>query len=84
MNTKSTPQQTAIMNTKQLLTYIKPISERMYWTVLAKDPRFPKPLSGGNGRKALHSVSAIDAYLEEVAKTGFIRQDQPAAEHAPS
>jgi len=65
-------QQTAIMDTKQLLAYIKPISERLYWSVLTKDPRFPKPLIGGNGAKALHSVEAVATYLEEAARTGFM------------
>lgn len=59
------------MDTKQLLAYIKPISERLYWSVLTKDPRFPKPLIGGNGAKALHSVEAVAAYLDEAARTGF-------------
>ena len=65
-------QQTAILDTKQLLAYIKPISEHTYWSVLAKDPRFPKPILGGNGAKALHSREKIDAYLAEVARTGFM------------
>lgn len=65
-------QQTAIIDTKQLIAYIKPISHHTYWKVLAKDPRAPKPLMGGNGAKALHSVEAWDAYLREVARTGFI------------
>ena len=65
-------QQTAIIDTKQLMAYIKPISERLYWSVLTKDPRFPKPVLGGNGAKALHSVEAIDNYLREVARTGFM------------
>lgn len=63
--------QTAIMDTKQLLSYIKPISHHTYWKVLAKDPRFPKPIMGGNRAKALHSKEQIDRYLEEVARTGF-------------
>lgn len=83
MNTTMTKniQQTAIVDTKQLLLYIKPISERMYWTVLAKDPRFPKPLAGGKGCKALHSVEAIDNYLREVARTGFIQPVGAASDH---
>lgn len=72
MSNRSTIQQTAIMDTKQLLAYIKPISERLYWSVLTKDPRFPKPIIGGNGAKALHSVEAVDAYLREAARTGFM------------
>lgn len=72
MSNKSTFQQTAIMDTRQLLAYIKPISERLYWSVVAKDPRFPKPVIGGNGAKALHSVEAVDAYLREAARTGFM------------
>lgn len=65
-------QQTAILDTKQLLMFIKPISERTYWNIVAKDPRFPKPLKGGHGRKALHSRIAVENYLNEVARTGFI------------
>ncbi len=38
--------QTAIMDTKQLIAYIKPISHHTYWKVMAKDPRFPKPIMG--------------------------------------
>lgn len=60
------------MDTRQLLQYIKPISHHTYWKIIAKDPRFPKPLMGGNGAKALHSVEAVDEYLREVARTGFI------------
>lgn len=66
--------QTAIVDTKQLLQYIKPISERVYWSLIAKDPRFPKPILGGNGAKALHSVEAVDKYLQEVGRTGFMPQ----------
>ena len=65
------PKQTAIMDTKQLLSYIKPISHHTYWKVIAKDPRFPKPIMGGNGAKALHSREHIDRYLEQVARDGF-------------
>ncbi|MBS1188944.1 MAG: hypothetical protein H6R10_736 [Rhodocyclaceae bacterium] len=68
-------QQKAILDTKQLLSYIKPISHRLYWNVLAKDPRFPKPVIGGNGAKALHSREAIDRFLEEAARTGFQKPD---------
>lgn len=68
-------QQTEILNTKQLLEFIKPISQRTYWKVIAKDPRFPKPLVGGNGRKALHSRCAVEEYLKELARTGFIYPD---------
>lgn len=64
--------QTSILDTKQLLEYIRPISERVYWSVLTKDPRFPKPVMGGNGCKALHSREKIDDYLAEVGRTGFI------------
>lgn len=63
--------QTEILDTKQLLDFIKPLSERIYWSVIAKDPRFPKPIVGGKGRKALHSRSAVENYLKEVARTGF-------------
>lgn len=67
--------QTAILDTKGLLQYIKPISERLYWNVLTKDPRFPKPVIGGNGAKALHSRESIDRFLEEAARTGFMKPD---------
>lgn len=77
------PQQTAIINTKQLIAYIKPISHHTYWKVMAKDPRFPKPVMGGNGAKALHSVEAIDAYLREVGRTGFMLPNGAAANDAP-
>ncbi|MDO9069064.1 MAG: hypothetical protein U0989_02660 [Azonexus sp.] len=73
------PQQTAIIDTKQLLAYIKPISHHTYWKVIAKDPRFPKPILGGNGAKALHSVELVDRYLQEVARTGFIQPPDAAA-----
>lgn len=73
--TTNNPQQTSIIDTKQLLAYIKPISHRLYWTVLAKDPRWPKPLTGGNGAKALHSIEAVDRYLAEAARTGFFKPD---------
>lgn len=64
-------QQNEILDTKQLLQYIKPISHHTYWKVMAKDPRFPKPIIGGNGAKALHSRTKIDEYLRQVAITGF-------------
>lgn len=75
-------QQAAIMNTKQLLAYIKPLSHHTYWKVMAKDPRFPKPIMGGAGSKALHSVELIDAYLREVARTGFLQEGEPIATRA--
>ena len=65
-------QQKAIVDTKQLIQYIKPISVHDYWHAVVKDPRFPAPVVGGNGSKALHSLSAIDAFLEEAARTGFL------------
>lgn len=65
-------QQTAILDTKQLLAYIKPISVKTYWSIVAKDPRFPKPIMGGAGAKALHSRELVDLYLKEVGRTGFI------------
>ena len=68
-------QQFEILDTKQLLEFIKPISERIYWSVIAKDPRFPKPLMGGNGRKALHSRQAVEDYLKILARDGFIQPD---------
>lgn len=71
--------QTAIMNTNQLIDYIKPISKNKYWKVLAKDPRFPKPIMGGNGAKALHSKEQVDRYLEEVARTGFLAANDDSA-----
>ena len=64
--------QTAILDTKQLLEYIKPIGVNTYWNVMAKDPRFPAPIMGGNGSKALHSREKIDRFLEEVGRTGFM------------
>ena len=67
--------QSAILNTKQLLEFIKPIGIGMYWAVLHKDPRFPKPVIGGNGSKALHSTEAVEKYLQEAARTGFMRPD---------
>jgi len=67
-----TLQQTAILDTKQLLAYIKPISVKTYWSIVAKDPRFPKPIMGGAGAKALHSRELVDLYLKEVGRTGFI------------
>lgn len=72
--------QTAIMDTKQLIAYIKPISHHTYWKIIAKDPRFPKPIMGGNGAKALHGVEAVDLYLQEAARTGFILPDVPATQ----
>lgn len=75
-------QQTAILDTRQLLEFIKPISERVYWTIVAKDPRFPKPLMGGKGRKALHSREAVEKYLIEVARTGFINPGEESNLHA--
>lgn len=71
----SSARQSAILNTKQLLEFIKPISVHSYWNLLAKDPRFPKPVMGGNGAKALHSTEAVDNYLREAARTGFMRPD---------
>ena len=71
-NNDTLAKQQAILDTKQLLQFIKPISERLYWSVLTKDPRFPKPLMGGNGRKALHSREAVENYLHEVARSGFM------------
>lgn len=71
VETSAPRQQMAIMDTKQLLAYIKPISHHTYWKVMVKDPRFPKPIQGGNGAKALHGVEAVDRYLQEVALTGF-------------
>lgn len=68
-------QQTAILDTNQLIAYIKPISKRIYWSVMTKDPRFPKPVIGGNGVKALHSREKIDDYLAEVGRTGFMAPD---------
>lgn len=70
-----TTTQTSILDTKQLLAFIKPISERLYWSVLAKDPRFPAPVVGGNGRKALHSSAAVRSYLDEASRTGFMLPD---------
>lgn len=75
INQEKPRQQTVIIDTKQLLAYIKPISHHLYWKVLAKDPRWPKPIAGGNGAKALHSVEAVDRYLAEAARTGFFRPD---------
>ena len=74
-----TERQTKIFNTEQLLAYIKPISENTYWNVMKKDPRFPKPIMGGNGAKALHSRELIDRYLEEVGRTGFMPEARDAA-----
>lgn len=71
--------QTAILDTKQLLQFIKPISERTYWSVIAKDPRFPKPIMGGNGKKALHSREAVENYLKILARDGFISPEPKAA-----
>lgn len=76
---KNMNQQFEILDTKQLLEFIKPISERIYWSVIAKDPRFPKPLMGGNGRKALHSRQAVEEYLKILARDGFIQPDSKAA-----
>lgn len=75
INHEKPRQQTAIIDTKQLISYLKPISEGLYYKVLTKDPRWPKPVVGGNGTKALHSVEAIDRYLAEAARTGFFRPD---------
>lgn len=71
-NNLAATRQTAILDTRQLLEFIKPISERIYWSVVAKDPRFPKPIMGGDGRKALHSRERVESYLVEVGRTGFM------------
>lgn len=73
--TTNNARQTSIIDTKQLISYLKPISEGLYYKVLTKDPRWPKPVVGGNGAKALHSVEAIDRYLAEAARTGFLKPD---------
>lgn len=64
--------QTALLDTKQVLQYIKPLSHHTYWNVMKKDPRWPKPVQGGNGSKEVYGRAAIDLYLEEVARTGFM------------
>lgn len=71
--------QTEILDTKQLLDFIKPISEKVYWSIIAKDPRFPKPIMGGQGRKALHSRQAVEDYLKVLARDGFNQPDSKAA-----
>lgn len=71
----ATLQQDAILDTKQVLAYIKPISHHRFWNVVVKDPRFPKPILGGNGAKAIYGREAIDDYLKEVARTGFQNPD---------
>ena len=75
MMDKSPAQQNVIADTNQLLAYIKPISHQIYWKVLKKDPRAPKPVLGGDGCKAFHSLPAWDEYLNEVARTGFMAPD---------
>lgn len=75
MSENTHPRQTAIMDTKQVLAYIKPISHHRFWKVVVKDPRFPKPILGGNGAKAIYGREPIDRYLDEVARTGFQNPD---------
>lgn len=73
---ENTARQQVLADTKTLLQFIKPISVHTFWHVVAKDPRFPKPvIGGGQGAKALHSLPAVSAYLEEVARTGFMGPD---------
>ena len=67
--------QSAIIGTNEVIQYIKPIGVHTFWHVLKHDPRFPAPVLGGNGGKALYAIEQVDAYLREAGRTGFYGPD---------
>ena len=59
--------QTQFLTLTEVRQYLKPWSDKDFWNILKKHPKFPAPVRGGPGSKQIYTKDSIDQFVVDFA-----------------